>query len=227
MDILAMHYLRKNYYIKGINKNDLITRGKIMLFVQVIECLIATYLHLYTHHQIVAYTMLAIMYCNGIMYSVLRYAYIKTNIKENVINAPTNKYLVKTKFFLAGTIIFSIILIFSFCLNHYMKNNFLQYKWLWMFPIAALCYAEGAYMPCIVSFGKEYYYSGVYRIKYEDITRMEQVKMYYTVLSCIVLVKIYHDKNVIGFDKFFIHDYIMLSEKINTAIEQKNNNLIE
>lgn len=213
MNIFLLRQFRKNYYIDRINKSNMSKFERYLMILQMILLGIFIYFRVKIENYFVSYIVVSIINLNCIIGIIIKKIYIDNHLKEGLINDITKSYVKKINIGLCGVIIYTVIIILVAILNN--QSSIFQPIWVWCGFYCGLSYIDSVYMSSIIILDDNNYYSGIYKIEYSSITKIEKVNTYYTVKGEIELIKIYSNDLLIGFDKLFSEDYCALCEKIN------------
>lgn len=79
--------------------------------------------------------------------------------------------------------------------------------WIWYAIILPMLYSDSAHLSSITAFGNNYFLSGRYLVKYDDIEQIKELKECDTVSGKMVLVSFYSKGKEYGYDKLFLDEY--------------------
>jgi len=220
-------FYNQHFFIKCSYRPHFINKGqitqKIMTCVHILLCcclIISKALIPVDISNIIIFFTLVLMYIMLFLWVWLCYKDALSSLKDtqNKISTSSLQWIRNTKI---GFFLFAFV---TACILFLIINNrnvlfdiYQEYYWIWCGAILILGYIKPACIDSIVVFGTTSIYTGRYRIDYSTITDLLVMKEKQTIQGEIVLIKVFVNNELVGFDKLFLHEYISLRQKVNSV----------
>jgi len=190
-------------------KNSMFYR-KIILCVTLCAIVGLTYMYKESVVYNIGYICLNVL---SAIYFLYRYFYIKANLRNNKLElTPYSEriYNIHKGILTICVLIMLVINIYFIC--NICDGNYKIYIWYGM--VLPMLYGDSVYLSGITAFGEEYFASGEYLIKYDDIDEIKVVTEKDTIRGQMVLIALYKNGKEYGYDKLFVEEYHKLRLKV-------------
>lgn len=140
------------------------------------------------------------------LYFLYRTHYVRSNIKNNNLELTSYSRKIYMIHICIMAIYFLLVLLSSiYFFQHIYDSN---YKiWIWYALILPMMYSDSVYLSGITAFGENYFASGDYLVKYDNIDEINEIKEANTTQGKMMLISLCKNGKEYGYDKLFVEEY--------------------